>query len=197
MGNWLEFELEPDIRAWRESKLLLKRDSRAGFDSIRKLAEAGSLLAMLELGRAYALGIGTTRNDAEAEKWLATVAATRSVHGHYYLGRFFLRTKKYREAREAMEFSAARGYGPALHDLGKIYLRGLGVARNEQTGMRYLQRAVEAGSIFAKRRLGGLTMQSATDVKTRLKGIVIIGHAFLDMVRTLVRSGPDSERLLP
>ena len=116
--------MEPDLHSWRECKALFRKDAAAGVQGMRVLAGRGSLLAMLELGRALALGIGTTQNHAEAEKWFKRVADTRSVRGHFYLGCHYLQTKRYAEAKEALSFSAARGYAPAQHRLGRILLPG-------------------------------------------------------------------------
>lgn len=195
--DWIEFAQEPDIRAWRQSKVLLKASPETGFPKMKELAEQGSLLAMPELGRAYTLGLGVPRDDREAEKWFKAVAATRSVHGHYYLGRFFLRTRRFAEAHEAMRFSAARGYAPALHDLAKLHLHGKGVDRDIAMAMSYLERASKAGSVMAKRRLAGLILGNSKGARAKLNGLRLMAESFVGLIGVLLRYGPTSERLLP
>ena len=191
----LEFEQEPDLRAWRETRVLRVSDPEGALEELKKLAERGSLLAMLDLGRAFALGVGTPRDDTQAEQWLRRAAAARSVRGSYFLGRFLLRTKRYAEAKEAYEFSAARGYPPALHDLGKIYFLGLGVEKDMRLAARYLSQAWEAGSVYAGKDYATLLRRTARGFTEKTRAYWWTIRALFAAGVTAAKHRPDSERL--
>jgi TPR repeat protein len=191
----MEYENDEDVLAWRQAKRLLKTNPSVGFSRLHKLAEEGSLLASLEIGRSFWLGIGTAKNLDEAERWFKRVAAVSSVRGHHSLGRLLVHRRRYEEEIEELKFSAARGFAPALLDLGKIYFLGLGVFKDVPLSISYLQRAAEGGSIFAKRLLGRILLESATDLKTKIRGIVLIMTALCEFIPALLREGPDSDSL--
>lgn len=193
----IEYEREPDVQAWRKAKLLQKSDPGGALENMRTLAAQGSLLSIIEMGRAFALGIGTPKDDIEAERWFRRAAAARSVRGHYFLGRLLLRMRRYKEAAEAFSFSAARGYSPALHDLGKIYFLGLGVEKNITLAERYLCQASESGSVFARKLYSRLVIETARDYRRKLYGYYLGLSAFFCGITTMVRYGVDSERLFP
>lgn len=175
--------------------MLQKYDPKSALERMGTLATQGSLLSMIELGRAFALGIGTARDDSEAERWFQRAATARSVRGHYFLGRFLLRTRRYGEAKDAFSFSAARGYPPALHDLGKIYFLGLGVEKNTTVAARYLGQASESGSVFAGKLYARLVIETAPDLKRKLYGNYLIFRTFFFAITTIIKYGVDSERL--
>jgi TPR repeat protein len=190
-----EYEQEVDLGRWRYAKKVQKSNPKAALRFFRELAGEGSLLSKIELGRCLTHGIGTARNDAEAEAWFKEAAAARSVRGSYFLGRFYLRIHKYAEAREAYRFSAARSYAPALFDLGKIYLLGLGVEKDPNLAKRYLLQASEEGNVFAKKMYARVLMTSAGDMKQRLRGFALQIDAVASLFVTIFKYGLNSDRL--
>ena len=71
---------------WRHARLLLTRAATSGAlrdatEAVRAAAEAGSIAAMAEYGRALALGTGLSRDETEALEWLdkASTAGNRDA----------------------------------------------------------------------------------------------------------------------
>ena len=116
--------------------------------------------------------------------------------GHFALGRFYLRQKRYREARETYAIPAAAEYGPALHDMGKIYLLGLGVEKDIEKAKSYYERATKAGNLFAKAHLARLLMRHATSMKSKIRGYLLLLGAMLELFPVLIREGFKSRRLI-
>ena len=192
----IEYELEEDETAWREAKAILKSDPRAGIEKMRLLAENGSPLAIYEMGRASVNGIGTSRNLEEAEKWLRKLAEKKSVRGNYHLARLLLSQKRFHEAMEALRFSAARGFAPALLSLGKIYYFGWGVDRDVDRAVRYLEQASEGGSVFATRLLASVMLRTRTGLLARYRATELICKSAVQFILVLMKEGVESERLL-
>jgi TPR repeat protein len=175
---------------------IFRKSPQQGIVELRVLAEKGSLLSMLELGRAYALGIGTSADPVEAERWFRQVTKIGSARAHHRLGRLYLRLKRYDDAKRAFDFAAARNYTPSVHDLGKMYFLGLGVEKNLDKARRYLEQAATGGSVFGKRLLARLLMEDASSFQTRVRGFWLFCGALLDLVVVLCTEGPKSARLI-
>jgi hypothetical protein len=192
----LERALEPQIESWRQARSLLKRAPQQAAKQLQELAEAGSVLSMMDLGRAYTLGIGVSKDIAEAENWLTRAASSGSVRAHFHLGRFYMRLKKFDRARDVLEFAAVRQFAPALHDLGKIYYLGLGVEKNVSMAEQYLEKASQRGNVFATRLLASLLMRESATKGKKLRGSWLRIRVYFDLAVTICREGLDSEKLI-
>jgi TPR repeat protein len=190
----IEFEKEPDRAAWLGAKSMLRSQPMLAIQQFRALAERGSLLSMLELGRAYASGIGTPIDVSQAEMWFGKVAQLGSIRAHWYLGRLLMRQRKYQEAKDALSFSAARGYAPALFDIGRLYLHGWGVERDRLKAQNYFERSADAGNVFAKTRLAGLLLRSGKGFSAKLKGVALVFSAYRDLLVAMFSGKLESER---
>ena len=65
-------------------------DFSAAFDLLTEEANAGNALAMADLGRMYAEGVGTEQNYEEAARWLEKVAERGNSLAKYQLGKLLL-----------------------------------------------------------------------------------------------------------
>jgi len=191
----VEYESEEDVEAWRRCRKKFKQNPEQGFSLMLLLAQEGSLLASLEVGRAYMLGVGATKNFAAAEIWFRRVAVTPSIRGHYFLGRLLTQLGRFEEGREALKFAAARGFAPALHELGKIYFLGRGVEKDLDKSVQYLRQSSERGNLFAKRLLGRILILRAQDLKSMLIGFMVIIHGLAQLPIAMLRDGLDGDSL--
>lgn len=71
------------------------------------------------------------------------------------LGRMFFssESRDYVEAEKWFKKAAEQGHAQAQYELGEMYIRGLGVTKNEEDGLSWLRRAAEQGDTKARERL--------------------------------------------
>lgn len=115
--------------------------------------------------------------------------------GTYHLGRTYLRQHRYEEAERTLKEAADANYCLALHQLGKMYDLGTGVARNPSVAKSYLERAMRCGNIFAQRRLGGILIKERSSVRSTLRGIQLIVTGMFTILYIVATEGEKSERL--
>ena len=100
---------------------------------------AGDLDTAEKTLRTYAPG------DPDAEAWLGVVLIDRGKNG---------------EAMKALQHAADAGSSEANHRLGLVFAEGLaGMARDDQRGVDYFQKAANAGHIRAEINLGILILR--------------------------------------
>ena len=68
--------------------LLIKRNYKAAFAALLQAANAGDVGAMVKLGHAYRLGLGTAPDLAEARKWYELAAGDGNAQAKLVLTRF-------------------------------------------------------------------------------------------------------------
>lgn len=150
---------------------------------------------MVYLGAAYRSGAAITADLAEAEKWFRRAAEANCVPAFYYLGRLYIRQKRYEEAATAFRAGAEKNYVPAVHFLGRMYLTGRGVEKDVTKATKYFERASAGGSVFAKRTLGRLLTRSRSGPINWLRGVWISFNAIVDAFVTVFTEGSESDRL--
>lgn len=125
---------------------------------IRKQAEAGKAQAQYALGRAYAKGEGTTKNDAEAVRWLRKAADQGYAKAQDALGYAYAEgrgvAKNDAEAVRMFRKAADRGEAWAQYNLGVAYSKGQGVSKDDSEAVRWLRKAAEQGHAKAQFNLG-------------------------------------------
>lgn len=115
-------------------------DYEAAFDLFTQEANAGNALAMSELGRMYARGLGREPDPELAREWYAKALAA------------FL------EAEKAAPDSRIQ------YRIGWMLLHGVGTERDEAAALSWLEKAAESGRQFAKYQLGKLLLQGSETV---------------------------------
>ena len=144
-GEWDE---EPFPDALWDGIEALDQDRAAGIEMMTSLAERGSALAMMYLG--HALSEDGDRDDAaSAEMWLTRSAEAGSIEGRYQLAWHYLTVGNRPAARAEFETLAARGYAPAMYNLGQFLFRGQLFDRDVAEAVKYLKMAAAAGHIPA------------------------------------------------
>jgi hypothetical protein len=186
---------EPDAVRFRNAYARLKIDPEFAIGEFKDLANAGSLLSMLQLGDAYKLGIGVEANIGTAEQYYRRAADAGSLLAYYFLGRLRLRQKRFDEAFSAFNYASGKGYPPATHFLGRLYCWGIGVTKDTVRGEALLRRAAERGSAAAVLALSTSLLQNST---TGLRLVIGLWLRFIGLVYAigaLILEGPKSDRL--
>ena len=111
------------------------QDLEAAFSLFMKEAESGNVLAMYDLGRIYADGLGREADSDAAQEWYAR--ALKSF--------------------QALEADAGKRKRPYLqYRIGKMYAAGLGTAQDYEQAARWLEAAAETGHMYARYSLAGM-----------------------------------------
>jgi TPR repeat protein len=182
-------------RNYRYAKNHLRGNPAERFRQFKQLAEKGHARSMCEVGPSYIKGTGTEPNLDEGEMWLRRAVDLGDFWGYWVLGRLYFRQKRYEEARKTLAIAAAAGFSPALHDMGKIYLLGLGVEEDLPKAKDYFERAMNAGSLFAKARLGRVLLKDS-HIGSKLKGAYFLLAAIIELFPILFTKGPNNARLV-
>lgn len=131
-------------------------------------AQAGNALAMHDLGRMRADGLGCEIDPEQAQEWYAKaltafLAVENEKPGRYVeyrIGKMYAAghgtAKDYEEAAGWFSASAAQGYKYAQYSLAGLYFRGQGVARNYEEALRLYTRSAEQDFPYASYELGKL-----------------------------------------
>ena len=137
-------------------------DTEAGqqklFAEISTKAAGGDVVAMLDLGLAYSVGMGTPIDRVATVKWISLAAAKGNERAQYVYGQILQRgqfaTKDAKEAVHWFRLSAGQGNADAELSLAQAYDNGEGVEANEQESLRWLKRAATQGHPIAQADLG-------------------------------------------
>ncbi len=136
-------------------------DHAAAFDLLVGEAEGGNALAMADLGRMYADGLGREPDPVMAREWYAkALAAFLQAEKEapdrvtqYRIGRLYasgLGTEQdYAAAREL--YAKAVTFPYAAYELGKLYRDGLGGEADEDRAARYFRQAFLGFQFLADR----------------------------------------------
>src|SRR5205085_7789989 len=144
--------------------------------SLQYAAEKGHALAQWKLGRMYAEGDGVPRDDLRAFGYFSRIADSHADEspdmpqarfvanafvqlGHYYLEGIpnsEVRADPER-AREMFSYAASYfGDADAQYSLARLYLDGIGTARDPRQALRWLGLAANKGQYRAQALLGSI-----------------------------------------
>ncbi len=129
-------------RSYRTARQLLFGDEdsppnfEAAFDLLTQEANAGNALAMADLGRMYAEGLGREPDSELAQEWYAKALTT------------FLSAEKAAPDRCTQ------------YRIGKLYAAGLGAEQDYGEAARWLEKSADAGYKYAQYTLAGLYRNS-------------------------------------
>jgi TPR repeat protein len=174
------------MEAFRSGTQALKTGETAkAVVSLEYAAENGHAMAQWKLGRMYAEGEGVTRNDLRAFEYFRRIANMHAddspgtpqarfvanafvALGHYYLEGIAQSEVKRDPVRAREMFAYAASYfgdADAQYYLGRLYLDGIGAARDPKQAVRWLGLSAHKGQNQAQALLG--TMLFAGDVVPR------------------------------
>ena len=115
-------------------------DYTAAFDLLTEEADAGNALAMADLGRMYAEGLGREPDPELVREWSAKALAA------------FLEAEKSAPNRVTQ------------YRIGRLYADGLGTEQDYEEAARWLEKAAQGGNPFAKYQMGKLLLTGADGV---------------------------------
>ena len=125
---------------------------------IRKAAEAGIEEAWPLVAERFEQGLGTKRSDQDAATWYQRAAEAGSKAAQYNLGEMYSRgrgvQKNEQEAAKWFSKAAEQGHPGAEYQFGMMYIRGRGgLAKDEEVGLQWLDRAAALGHEEAKKEV--------------------------------------------
>ena len=185
---------QPDSPALQDALRTRKRYPYEALARLRSLAEQGSTMGMVYVGRSYQDGIGADRDMAQAEAWYRRAAAAGNVVGYYALGRLLVKQRRFVEARAAFVSAAAKDYTPAMSHLGLMYLGGNGGGRDVARAERLLKDASTRGHLLGMLGLGILLIRAPLSAWDFLRGIFLVVRTYVEGVVVLLTEGSESER---
>jgi hypothetical protein len=173
----------------------METDPQRGFQELKALAEAGSLLAIVHFGWALENGTGTNVDSKAAEMWLRRAYERGSDVASYYLGHVYLRRRDYSRAQDVFAGGASMDYPPSIYRLGDMYLQGTGIEKQPDKAIALFEKASALGHVFAKRKLAGLLMSGRFGAFNIVRGVTLLAGALKDGLLVALREGADSDRL--
>jgi len=119
-----------------------------GLAWLRKAADAGLILAQLDLAELLFKGTDLPRDYGEALKWSQAAAESGSALARFYLGRHFDRGLgvglDYHKALAHFKFAAEKGVAKAQRRLGQYLMAGITVDADPEEGLHWLELAAMA-----------------------------------------------------
>jgi TPR repeat protein len=154
------------------------RNVHAAFARYEVAAKGGSVGAKLRLARAYEFGSGTKADTGLAIELYSQAASAGSLNGMRDLGRLLVSAGSEADPGRGFDilYSAAKaGQVESQAEVGRLLLTGLGILRDEEEGLRWLEKAVQGGDVGAMldlfhfyRRSGGEgKVQAAIELLTK------------------------------
>lgn len=134
--------------------------STTPLDQLTARAEAGDAAAEYVVAAKYLHGSGTSKNPAEAVRWLTLASAKGLPTAQYLLGTLYVTgvgTKvDMAKAFQWYEAAALQGNRRAMHGLAIAYAQGNGAAQNMGEAVRWFSRAAQLGYVDSQFNLAVL-----------------------------------------
>ncbi|EKT53144.1 tetratricopeptide repeat protein [Providencia sneebia] len=125
------------------------------FQNRLKLAQAGDVAAMIDIGLAYAEGTDfLSVDDKQAYTWFKKASDLNNTDGDYYLGVLAQHQDNYEEAARWYRKGAESGDAYCQYALGYLYENGLGVEQNYKQAKAWYVESAEQGQASGQFALG-------------------------------------------
>ena len=95
------------------------------------------------MGLLYYYGVGVEENTEKASEWFEKAAAQDEPNTQRYLGIIAYKEKDYSQAKQWWEQAAAKGYAPAMANIGGLYEEGKGVTQNFTEAKRWYEKGIK------------------------------------------------------
>ena len=129
-----------------------KNDAAAALTHFLAAAAAGHAKAQCQAAIQYLNGIGTAESESKAIEWYRRAAAQGNRVAENDLGTLSVESKNPIEQQEGLRLlmlSAEQDYGPALTNLGRCNLFGLGTPKNRVQALAWYEKAAALGDTQA------------------------------------------------
>ncbi len=150
---------------------------------IREAADWGNSFAQYLMARYWST---IEHDDGECYEYLARAAAQGNPFGRLALARCYeigaLVPRNVDKAVEEYKALARAGFGPALRRLGRLYISGNNIRKNQNRGISMLQRGAEKGSLECMLELawqqatGQYIQNDIIAARTAMKHCIEEGH---------------------
>jgi hypothetical protein len=187
---------EPDQNRFVRAEKMMARNSMAAVAELEQLAQDGSMSSMLCIGYFYESGEFGPINYGKAREWYRKAADAGSLQAYYRLGRILFKEGRCDDAFGVFSYAASKGYPPAMHFLGKIYLSGAGVSLDAFRAETLFRQASEKGSLAAKLALAGVLLRERSGLFRMLAGVWFLISAIPPIMWIMYKIGRQDERLL-
>ena len=141
-----------------------KAEEKIDVEAVRPKAESGDARAQLELGAAYAKGLGVQESYTEAAKWYRKAADQGNAQAQLALAELYDAGQGVaRDSSEAAKWyrkAAEQGLAAAQYDLAAAYVTGRGVPQNDAEALKWYRQAAERGDPLAQFNLGMRYLES-------------------------------------
>jgi len=186
---------EPDMDELVRARRLGATDPVESLAILKCLAERGSIRAAASIGEAHRKGMGTPVDLPEAMRWYEQAANRGHVQAAETLGLMLLNARNPDEAVRWLKYSAARGRTRSMYALGVVYGYGkAGVKPDHHHARDWLEKAMQAGDLLAKDRLGKLLLRGHFGLSAKWRGLRLLLEGTRD-VASLASKNMDDERL--
>ena len=142
---------------------LRKRDPKASFDWLCAAAARGRAHAMSEVGLRYSNGAGVERDFVQAARWFELARAAGDASATTLLAECYLFgkgvTKNETKAVALLQEASAKD-PRAMDQLGTVYHKGIGVARDDREAFRLYSAAAKLKYLDSAGNLGVLYLTS-------------------------------------
>jgi TPR repeat protein len=139
------------------------------FDSQMKLAKQGNAEAQFKVGEMYETGFGVDQDKKEAKYWI-----TRSANQNYETARYKLLywdmerkglNSENKIKVEELNTKAKQGNAQAQYYLGKMYANGVGIKKNPDVAIDWLNKAALVGVLEAELELAALMEEKKNEAQ--------------------------------
>jgi TPR repeat protein len=123
-----------------------------------------------------------------------SAAKEEGLYAGFRLAKFYMRTGEAERAFASMVELTAKGYAPAIYQLGRMFAEGIGTPQDMEQSRYYLEYVAEHGHLWAKRYLIRLEMRSGGWLK-RMRAVARLVWMGTEVYR-IARDDPDDTRLI-
>jgi len=127
------------------------------FDFQMKLAKKGNAEAQFKVGEMYETGFGVKEDKTEAMNWITKAAGQGHETAKFKLLYWDIEKNGVNDANkveyEALKTKANEGNAQAQYYFGKMYARGVGVKKNSNKAISWLNKAALVGVLEAEREV--------------------------------------------
>ncbi|HOW75198.1 MAG TPA: protein kinase [Candidatus Competibacteraceae bacterium] len=149
---------DPKLKAYFCRALRKANRSQDALVQCQQGAQAGILLAMVNLGDMYHKGEGVGKDNAQAVKWFRKAAEQGYAPAQSQLGWMYDKglgvTQDYAQAVLWYRKAAEQGFAEAQYNLSVSYRKGEGVTNNPEQSVFWCRKAAEQGYPSAFNNLG-------------------------------------------